>query len=221
MKKLTEYVNEFKATALASINVMEAAKRELSEWLMKALPAQLKIELHLATTQEELDELDATIQELIEELDYMEMGKFLIANFSEKTLKDLIDDVGNIVQNLHDEISSMKPELDSISADTLFWAIYKPTCSNCGATVDPSDNYCHTCNNRLSPIKEYKAPETIECVKCGCGRTYDKNWAFCPSCGKANADREQPKLTPLIAHYKDELAKCKDGQSEKTDDFGL
>ena len=216
MKKLTDYVNEFKATALASINVMEEAKRELSEWLMKAVPLQLKIELHLATTQEELDELDAAIQCLIEELDYTEMGKFLIANLSEKTLKELIDDVGNIVNNLHDAISSAKSELTEISADTLFWAIYKPTCSKCGCTTEPSDSYCHTCGEMLAPVKEYTAPETIECVKCGCGRTYDKNWAFCPSCGKANAGREQ-----LIAYYKDELVKHEAAQSGKMDDFGL
>jgi len=212
MKKLTEYVNEFKATALASINVMESAKRELSEWLMKALPLQLKIELHLATTQEELDELDAAIQELIEELDYMEMGKFLIANFSEKTLKDLIDDVGNIVQNLHDEIASMKPELDGISTDTLFWAFYKPTCSNCGTTIDPSDNYCHTCCQRLTPMKEYVAPETIECTRCECGRSYDKNWACCPSCGRENASREKPKISPMCEHYAHELRDYRRGE---------
>lgn len=221
MKKITEFVDEFKATALASVRVMEDAKKELSVWLMKAVPTQMKLDLHLATTAEETDELNATVHELIEELDYQELGKFLIGSLNEKTLKELIADVSAIVNNLHDEIVSMKSELADISTDTLFWAFYKPTCSNCGATVDPSDNYCHTCNNRLSPMKEYETPETIECTRCECGRSFNKNWGFCPACGKANAEREQPKLTPLIAHYKDELAKCKADQSGKMDDFGL
>lgn len=206
MKKLTEFVDEFKATALASVRTMEDAKRELSEWLMKAVPTQMKVTLHLATTQDENDELDSAIQELIEELEYMEMGKFLIANFNEKTLSSLIDDVSVIVNNLHAEITSMKAELDGISFDTLFWAFYKPTCSNCGTSVEPDDNYCHVCCQRLNPMKEYVAPETIECVKCECGRTYDQSWACCPSCGKGNSHREElKKITPFCEHYAREL----------------
>ena len=213
MKKITEFVDEFKATALASVRTMEDARRELSEWLMKAVPTQMKVTLHLATTQDENDELDSAIQELIEELDYMEMGKFLIGSLNEKTLGQLIDDVSVIVNNLHTEITSMKAELDGISTDTLFWAFYKPTCPKCGCTTDPTDSYCHTCGEKLTPMKEYEAPETIDCVKCDCGRAYDKNWAFCPACGKENVSREEPKkITPFCEHYARELRDYRRGE---------
>jgi len=106
--------------------------------------------------------------------------------FETESIDDGRKIVSELIENLGETAREMNEAQRELTLQNLVGGSTR-TCSECHAPINDTDEYCPICGSKEGALKPYVEPRRIECVTCKCGRTYDQEYRFCPSCGKANS----------------------------------
>lgn len=112
--------------------------------------------------------------------------------FEPENIEDGRKVVSDLIENLGETAKEMNEAQRELTLQNLFGGSVR-YCSECHAPLQESDEYCPICGSKEGALKPYVEPRRIECVTCKCGRTYNQEYRFCPSCGKANPQHELNK----------------------------
>lgn len=177
--KLDERLNTLKSLAVDARDALISMRAIMVEWNEEAFRASV-------TEDEEL------VQGLINEL--RECG------FETESLDDGRRIVAELIENLGETAQEMNEAQRELTLHNLFGGTSRH-CSECRNPLDDTDAYCPICGSKEGALKPYVEPRKIKCTMCKCGRAFNEEFRFCPSCGRSNSKHklnEEPNALDIF-----------------------